>query len=804
MSTKKILYHWSVLYNFEGFELNGFIQKENQFVSVKTSLVSKRVSKSVIETQDGILYKLQGNFIVSKTNLPSNLYNLFEQGFPVDWKNVLAKLIKPLNKKIPLKLNKNKDSITQRNYKDNESHRENKISELNPTLQNKNSENGKLLLNLNLNVENLPLDPIQWISKTKINPQKSNSIKTKKNNPKQSKTNAKKRNYSLISKNINDNECFSSDPLILNKGKKTISLNELNQAKHSFQLMMLNVDAIIATPVEIKDIKGFNKTRFKVSIKLDLLKNKSFLNKNCVLSPNRTNISENCLEQNQNITKDCAKSRSHVLGTMKSPKLDKTFEKEGDTDQIKRFKKQIPDSVDVNLQTPKQRQIVDKDGTNQSKNKTPANRAKPMINPEVRPVRRKLLLAPKSLNATSVNKKQVKLNNKNKKDEAAPSELNSTLSSIAFLETAKGIPSSKFGFCESTPLKPKKSNTRKSLFKTKLLQRRVKKDTSKFIENKNPEKFSKKPSHNLKDNQSQKNVTENKTCGNYEVKSLKISNSTTKGVNSLKNSLSTKNQSSDIISKGIHHNSISSYLKQQNKNEEQSLVKANKRKGEDTNENISSTSEVNCVSDEIEKPESGFLTYNKKADKNNLSKVVKKRQSNIQNDDISNKDEPCDKASKTVTPFIAKTIITRSKANQKNSLKNKTRSKSLKNTQNKVKPSNKQRKKGLDDNYEKLNGVSEWINSGVHVKSDILKEKNVPANVLNSKTKDNAKFLEKKMSAQCNNQLSKKSKVVRGKRKIKEIKNKDPILSGHVTGKLKTKDDQVQQDIFGVSLHHID
>ena len=233
-------------------------------------------------------------------------------------------------------------------------------------------------------------------------------------------------------------------------------------------------------------------------------------------------------------------------------------------------------------------------------------------------------------------------------------------------------------------------------------------------------------------------------------------------------------------------------------------MKANKRKGEDNNENISSTSEVNCVSDEIEKPESGFLTYNKKADKNNLSKVVKKRQSNIQNDDISNKDEPCDKASKTVTPFIAKTIITRSKANQKNSLKNKTRSKSLKNTQNKVKPSNKQRKKGLDDNYEKLNGVSEWINSGVHVKSDILKEKNVPANVLNSKTKDNAKFLEKKMSAQCNNQLSKKSKVVRGKRKIKEIKNKDSILSGHVTGKLKTKDDQVQQDIFGVSLHHID
>ena len=61
--------------------------------------------------------------------MPSNLYNIFEQGFPVDWKNVLAKLIKPLNKKIPLKLNKNKDSITQRNYKDNESHRENKISE---------------------------------------------------------------------------------------------------------------------------------------------------------------------------------------------------------------------------------------------------------------------------------------------------------------------------------------------------------------------------------------------------------------------------------------------------------------------------------------------------------------------------------------------------------------------------------------------------------------------------------------------------------------------------------------------------
>ena len=820
MSTKKVLYHWSVLYNFEGFELNGFIQKENQFVYVKTSLVSKRISKSVIETLDGILYKLQGNFIVSKTNLPSDLYNAFEQGLPVEWKNILAKLIKPINTNIPSKQKKNEDSFSKKNYKNNENDGENKINGINQKLQIESGENCKLPLDLNLNVENLPLDPIHWISKTNKNPQKSFSIKNKKNKlPSltstkvlpfiQSKNNAKKRNYSLISKNINDNECFSSDPLILSKGKETISLTELNQAKHSFQLMMLNVDAIIATPVEIKDFKGFNKTRFKVSIKLDLLKNKSFFNKNCILPSNRTSINESCLEKNKNIINDCAKSKSHLHDAIKTPKIGKTFDKKDDIVQVKRLKTQIPSDIDINLQTPQHKQLVDKDSVNQSKNKTPANRVKPKTNPEVRPVRRKLLLTPKSSKSTSVDKKQMKLNSKNKKDEAVPRELNSTLSSIAFLEAAKSIPDFKFGFCESTPLKPKKSNTRKSLFETKLLQRRVNKDTSKIVENESSDKCPKKLSHNFKDNQSQNNVTENKTCGKNKVKSLKTSNNTTKRISSLDNLISIKNLSSDIKSKGsktrIHHNSIRNNLNQQNKVKEQSLVKARKRKGENDNEKNLSTSEINCLSVEIEKPESGFLNNNKKSDKSKLLQVEKKRYSNIQNDLLSKKDEPCDKVSKTVTPFIANTIITRSKAaNQKNNSKNKTISKPYKNTQNKVKASTKQKRKCLHDNFEKLNDVSEWVNSGVRVKSGKLKEKNIPTTLLNSKTKSDAKLLKKKMSAQNNsNQLGKTNKMIRGKRNIKEIKDKVPILSGQVLDKLKTKGDQVQQDIFGVSLHYM-
>ena len=92
----KKLYHWSVLHDSTGLSLTGYVKKENKFASIKSCLVTKRISKTHVETENGEKFILHGSFITVNTNLPHEFCQKFDQGFPLQWRKLNSKLKKKI------------------------------------------------------------------------------------------------------------------------------------------------------------------------------------------------------------------------------------------------------------------------------------------------------------------------------------------------------------------------------------------------------------------------------------------------------------------------------------------------------------------------------------------------------------------------------------------------------------------------------------------------------------------------------------------------------------------------------------
>ena len=144
--------------------------------------------------------------------------------------------------------------------------------------------------NKTLNFDNLPFDPLNNISKNDCLAQRS-FLNISRNSLTNSKSNEDIPTKKYPVKNISNNEkSYNLDPITLNKGKETLSLEDVVKTKKIFQLLKLDDKAMIVTPVKLSE--GLDKFRYKVSIKSDTLKKSILSNSICLSQPTQVTVNE--------------------------------------------------------------------------------------------------------------------------------------------------------------------------------------------------------------------------------------------------------------------------------------------------------------------------------------------------------------------------------------------------------------------------------------------------------------------------------------------------------------------------------